>query len=292
MPRRSDQVGRLGNSHAFEPLELWIVKVVSPAGRNERPEHVPLKSPFLVWRSVGTRRAAVRELLQNRDLLEKRAAWLCRGTDQNGAGRDVGHDPGLSSDSCCFADTQMAGDCNLTAKLDEIFDDCRSGNADLGDDNAASADSDIVTDLDKIIDACPGTDYGVAGRAAVDCRVCANFYIVLDDDATELRNGKKSGSGCGKPKALLPDARAGIDEDARPDNCVAQARMSANPAVRPKNDAPTDFGMSANPATCADLGIRFDDAIWPDLGEWVYVRARVDDGCGMHPWRHGRLGVK
>ena len=106
-------------------------------------------------------------------------------------------------------------------------------------------DEDVVRNLDLVVEADVFLEHGVAERAAVDRRVRADFRIVADDDAAELRH-------------LFPvvfrerDAEAiGADHGARMDQ-----HALAEPHVLHERDARDEPRLRADAAATADDAVR------------------------------------
>ena len=109
---------------------------------------------------------------------------------------------------------------------------CRAaGYADLGDDQAMPSDRGVVCDLDEIVDLGALADDRIAGRAAIDRRVGADFHVVLDDDAPGLRNFLMPLRTRQIAEAVLADTGAGMDDDAIADQRVQDRGAGADRAV-------------------------------------------------------------
>ena len=104
----------------------------------------------------------------------------------------------------------------------------------------------VVCDLDEIVDLGALADDGVAGRAAVDRRIGADFDVVLNDDAPGLRDFLMSLRTRQIAEAVLADASAGMDDHAVADQSVQ------------------DRGAGADRAIAADADIGTDDRAGPD----------------------------
>ena len=76
----------------------------------------------------------------------------------------------------------------------------------MGHDDAAAANARVVPDLDQIINFGALADDRVAESAAIDRRVRADFHIVLDDDAAELRYFEVARRAADVAEAVLADA--------------------------------------------------------------------------------------
>ena len=76
----------------------------------------------------------------------------------------------------------MSADRRLPADLGEVADLAGSGDAGLRRDDTASSDDDVVADLHEIVDLGALANNCVSQRAAINSRIGANLYIVLNDD--------------------------------------------------------------------------------------------------------------
>ena len=76
------------------------------------------------------------------------------------------------------------------------------------------ADGHIVADLDQIVDLGAFADHGVAQSAPVDGGAGADFDVVLDDHAPDLRHFQPLAAVGHVAEAVLADGAAGMDDDA------------------------------------------------------------------------------
>ena len=84
-------------------------------------------------------------------------------------------------------DTHMIAKAHLPADYAIVFYDDAAGNSGLGGDDASFADSHVVTDLDEVVDLCACPDAGFTQSPAVNARVGADLYVVLDNGRSYLR---------------------------------------------------------------------------------------------------------
>ena len=156
------------------------------------------------------------------------------------------------------SDRGVIGDAHLAAQHGEIADRHAAGNPDLGDDQAMPADRAVVSDLDQVVDLGALADDRVAGGAAVDRGIGADFDVVLDDDAAGLRDFLMALRRRQIAKAVLADAGASMDDDAIADQGMRDRRR---------------WRRSRNPARCGHPGRR---------------RHRRQSGCRRRSRRAGR----
>ncbi len=93
-----------------------------------------------------------------------------------------------------------------------------------------------MADLHQIIDLGALTDDGVADGAAVDCGAGADFHIVLDYDAAQLRHFDMTARTHHETKAILPNVTAGVDDHAVADDCMNQGRTGTDKSVAADTD--------------------------------------------------------
>src|SRR3984957_900962 len=117
--------------------------------------------------------------------LANRHGWRA---EPPGAGRYVGHIAALGAEHRAGPDIDMIGQAHLPAHHDKISHLRAAGNAGLPSDEAVTPDAHVVRDLHQIVDLGPLPNDGVAGRAAVDRGVGADFHVVLNNDAPGLRD--------------------------------------------------------------------------------------------------------
>ena len=122
-----------------------------------------------------------------------------------------------------------------------------------------------MADLHEVIETGPSPDHRVLRRATINCRICANFDIVLNDDTSKLRNRKKAVPGGGESKPLLSDPGTWVDVDACPQNSMAQGYMSANPAISADDYAASNNCARPYPAGRSYLCSGLDHGQRPDL---------------------------
>jgi hypothetical protein len=82
----------------------------------------------------------------------------------------------------------MIGDARHAADRNEIAQYYASRNSHLARKHAMAPNSRVVANLHKIINFGAFTNYGIAQRGTVDCRIRPNLNTVLNNDAAELRN--------------------------------------------------------------------------------------------------------
>ena len=174
------------------------------------------------------------------------------------AGGNVVHDAAAGRDHRAGPDRDVVGNADPSAHHHVVSDRAAARNAGMRGKHAMPADLDVVRDLDEVVDLGPLPDHGVADGAAVDGGIGADLDVVLDDDAADLRNLAVAAGARQIAEAILPDAHAGMDDDA-----VADQRMH-------------DRRARADHAIAADAHIRADHGGRPDHRAGADFRARAD----------------
>src|SRR5438477_8872033 len=97
-----------------------------------------------------------------------------------------------------------------------------TGNACTSGNRGVRTDMTIVGNLDLIIQFDALFNYRISQRAAVNCRVCADFHIVAYQHPTGLRNLDPGSTFVSEAKTISPDDCAGMDNTALADfaSCV------------------------------------------------------------------------
>ncbi len=82
----------------------------------------------------------------------------------------------------------MSGNRRAACDYDEITEHRRTSNRGMGNYDAMTADDDVVPQLYEIINFRALADDSIVKSAAVDGSVGADFDVVLNDHATDLRH--------------------------------------------------------------------------------------------------------
>src|SRR5438105_734226 len=93
-----------------------------------------------------------------------------------------------SSDLRAVTDFQMTGKAGLAGGNDIIAELCRSGDADLRDDQTMLSHANVVSDVYEIVDFRSFTDERFAERCPIDRGVRTNFHVVFDAHDSDLWN--------------------------------------------------------------------------------------------------------
>ena len=112
----------------------------------------------------------------------------------------------------------MIGDADLPADEDALADHDRAREASLCGDDRPLADLAVVTDVDLRVELCPAPDDRRTDGPRGDRAKRTDVHVVLDDDATELRDLARLAVRAGdEAEARGADHGAGRDRHACPD---------------------------------------------------------------------------
>jgi hypothetical protein len=81
-------------------------------------------------------------------LSEELGSRLRRAAEQHRPRRRIGNDPRLCANLRALSDMQVSGHCGLTAHLNESLKDCGARDPDLGNNDTAASQADVMADLD------------------------------------------------------------------------------------------------------------------------------------------------
>jgi len=208
---------------------------------------------------------------------------LSRKAAPTHAGGNVGHHSGLGSKYRTLADRYMVGNADLTGQHGEVGNCRAAGDTDLRDNQAMAADRNVVSDLHEIVDLGSLTDDRVAGGAAVDRGIGANFDLILDNHAPGLRNFLMAVPGRQKTEAVLADAHARMDDHAVSDQCMKNRAMRPDRALPSDANVLADHGSRPNERARADLSARSDHRERLDDNACFKARSGIDLGARCVP---------
>src|SRR6185437_9485833 len=139
-------------------------------------------------------------------------------------------------------------------------------------------DADVVRDLDLVVEAHVFFEHRVLERAAVDGGVRADFAIVADAHAAELRHLDPAVAVACQAETIGAQHRAGMDQYALAERHArhqrdlrGEARLRADDAIR------ADDAMRTEYRACFDARARFDHATGTDARAGVDACIRGDD---------------
>src|SRR5262245_28415869 len=224
--------------------------------------------------------------MQRRQAAEKLAPAHGRVAEPLLPWRHVGYDAALRPDDRTFADRYIIGKPDLSGQDDAILDDDTAGNPALRDDDAMTADRDIVSDLHQVVDLGAFANHGVAVGAAVDRGPGPDLHFILHDDSADLQYFAVTGRSHDVAEAILPDGAAGVHDDAVPDQAVGNHGIGADHALPADTDPGSDHCAGGDERTGPDLGLGSVHATGIDRHAALEARRRVDE----RPRRHGTRG--
>jgi len=168
----------------------------------------------------------------------------------------------------------MVVDRRLSSDHDVVAEDRAAGNAGLTGDDAIAAETNIVSDLDQVIEHAASTENRVSLGAAIDCAICTDLYIVLNNHTTEVGHPNGSPWTGREPKTRTAQAHIARDPNPRADQGVCDCRIR------------TDVAVVAKDYACADHHIR------RQVTSRAYSCFRADDHPGVDlafPTKYGRF---
>src|SRR5258708_23063261 len=176
-------------SAIFLPLCFELAHAVKKRG--EASHHCSIARPGTVL--VGRKPPGVDARLQQR--------MRNGGAARN---RDVVGDLYMASDLSAAPDDAMAPDV------------CAAGDPGAAGDRGMGADAHVVPDLDLVVELDPFLDHRVVHRAAVDGGIRANFHVVADHDAPDLRDLDPARFFLRDAEPAAPDHHPTLDAHPRP----------------------------------------------------------------------------
>src|SRR5512139_2687962 len=113
---------------------------------------------------------------------------FCRGTAPACARWHIGFHVTRGRELGSLAHLDVGTQANPRTQYYKVFQGRPFGNPGLCHHNAMAANSDIVADLNQIVDLAALADHGVARGTAVDGASRTDLHVVLDNDASYLRD--------------------------------------------------------------------------------------------------------
>src|SRR5690606_15181423 len=138
------------------------------------------------------------------DLSEEILDRTCRSTCPTLARGDIVHHPRTGSDRCTRTNLDVIGDTDATAHHYAVSERDRAGDTALPCNQAGAADTDVVGNLDEIVDLALLADDRIAQSSAVDCRIRTDFHIILNDDTADLRHLLRAFPATDEAETVLP----------------------------------------------------------------------------------------
>src|SRR5262245_28013447 len=126
---------------------------------------------------------------------------------------NISKDAGHGSDHGACPYREVISDAGLTTHDDTVLDRGATRDSDLAGEQAVTSNRHVVRDLHQIVDLGSLPDHGVTNGPAIDSGVGADFDIVLDNDAPNLRHLVGSARAWHIAKAILANRAARMDDD-------------------------------------------------------------------------------
>jgi hypothetical protein len=181
----------------------------------------------------------------------------------------------------------------LAGKYATIADLRGACNSNLSHDQAELANTDVVPDLNEVIDLRTGTDHSVVDAAAIDRGIRTDLYIVFDDTAANMWNLRVSSGGEDITESVRADPNARVQR-----NSVANDATGINSHVR------EDVRLLADACTIPDYGICTDPCAVTDDRSFANYNEGLEDNvfanlctapdshCGVDRWRGSLRWIK
>ncbi len=175
----------------------------------------------------------------------------------------------------------MSGKAHLSAHLAPSTNGCRTGDANLTGHDAPGSNTDIMTNLDLIIQLHASLDNRIPQRAAIDAGVGSNLNIILQHHTTGLRNLQML-TTC----PCITEAIRADDGPSLQDHAVSQLRAILNDDIGVNDAIPSDTNpmtndhARTNDRMIADLNLRPNH----DMSADIDMRAqfgRLMENCGI-----------
>src|SRR5689334_4377532 len=144
----------------------------------------------------------------------------------------------------------------------------------------------VVPDLHEIINFRALADDRIMQRPPIDRGVGADFDMVLDHHAADLRQFQVAAQAHGEAKAVLADRHAGVDGDMVTEKGMGQRGVWADEAVSSHMHTVADDGTGGDGGGASDPCLRPDNRPGLDDCPRLDDRTRMDWGAGS---RYGIL---
>ncbi len=135
---------------------------------------------------------------------------------------------------------------------------------------ATLPDAHVVPDLNQIIEPCSAPDDRVRSGPSIDCGVCTDLDIILQNHAPDLRYGYSSRRRNRKTESGLADPRTGKDTHPVSDEGKSDGNSGPDMTVISDTDFITDVCVRTNPAIPANHGTRPNNSASAETGPLTY----------------------
>src|SRR6185312_1307858 len=158
-----------------------------------------------------------------------------------------GQDSASGSEDRAGFDSRLIADPDLAADNHIVFNDDAAGKSCLGRDDNVAADPAVMANVDHIVELGSFADHRGAERGAIDAGVGSYLDIVVDFNATDLREFLVAFIDTREAEAFGANHRAGMQDDAIP-----QRDIFVEDSARVKQAAFADLHAVANVPTRPD----------------------------------------
>lgn len=190
------------------------------------------------------------------------------------------------------AELEVADDAGLACDRDAVSNFCTARYASLADNDAKLANTHVVTDLNQVVDHRTRADNGIGTRTSVNCAIGADFHIVFNDHAAQLRHFDGAARRTGETEAVLADADTGEDRNTLTDKAMAERNVGANIGVGADDASRPNDGVCADVASRANNGLLADHGIGADMDPIADFRISRDSCALGNPTCAGIARVK
>src|SRR5260370_19042592 len=110
-------------------------------------------------------------------------------------------------------DARLVADADLTSDHGVVFDDDAAGDPGLSSDNDVTSNAAVVADMHHIVELGSITYGSDSEGCAIDAGICADFDVIADLDAPDLRKFFVMVTGAGEAEAVSPENATGRNDD-------------------------------------------------------------------------------
>src|ERR1700689_3901849 len=200
-------------------------------------------------------------------------------------------DSSLGADDCVVFQRAVRRDTHLAAYQDLRADRATAGNTYLRGYNRIASDAHVVSDLDQVINLDALSNLGRRERPTVNRCIAANFHVVTDFHAADLRELDVLTVTEDIAEAVAADHRAAVDFHAISELCPGVERYPRmQPAVFSHPSAATQKTECLHVCSCADFRFVFDYNVRAHANVGSQPRCRGDDCGGMNFRTQRRCG--
>ena len=139
----------------------------------------------------------------------------------------------------------MIRDSDLTSHHHMVADGRTASEPTLPGDDAVPSNGDVVCNVHEIVDLRSFANDSVVTTTSVDRGAGADFHLVVNDDAAELRNFEMSFRVGEISEAILANPAAGVEDHIVADDSMDDCRPRSDRAVAADAHVRTDYRSGA-----------------------------------------------